>query len=83
MRDEGDGGQDDKHSSKRTGDEKSHVGYSCPIPHPQYSTKGKIVVSSAKRTVQSGGRTLGKSLIKSENRVGQELIPVGSLQILV
>ena len=30
----------------------------------------KIVVSSAKSTVESGGRTEGRSLMKAEKRVG-------------
>ena len=41
-----------------------------------------IVVSSAKRTVQSGGRTLGKSLIKSENRVGPRTEPCGTPEVV-
>ena len=42
----------------------------------------EIVVSSAKRTVESGGRTLGKSLIKSENRVGPRIEPCGTPEVV-
>ena len=42
----------------------------------------KIVVSSAKRTVQSGGRTLGRPFMKSEKRVGPRTEPCGTLEIV-
>ena len=37
----------------------------------------KIVVSSAKRTVELRGRTEGRSLMKAENRVGPRIEPWG------
>ena len=42
----------------------------------------KIVVSSAKRMVQSGARTLGRSFIKSEKRVGPRTEPCGTLEVV-
>ena len=42
----------------------------------------KIVVSSAKRAVQSGGRTLGRSLMKSENKVGPRTEPCGTPEVV-
>ena len=38
----------------------------------------KIVVSSAKSTVESGGRTEGRSLMKAEKRVGSRTEPCGT-----
>ena len=38
----------------------------------------KIVVSSAKRTVESEGRQSGKSFIKTEKRVGPRTEPCGT-----
>ena len=38
----------------------------------------KMVVSSAKRTVELGGRTEGRSLMKVENRVGPRIEPWGT-----
>ena len=37
-----------------------------------------MVVSSAKRTVELGGRTEGRSLMKVENRVGPRIEPWGT-----
>ena len=42
----------------------------------------KIVVSSAKRTVESGGRTLGKSLMKSRNRVWPRTEPCRTPEVV-
>ena len=42
----------------------------------------KIVVSSAKRTVQSGGRALGRSFMKSEKRVGPRTEPCGTPEVV-
>ena len=37
-----------------------------------------MVVSSAKRTVESGGRMDGRSLMKAEKRVGPRMEPCGT-----
>jgi hypothetical protein len=37
-----------------------------------------MAVSSAKRTVDPGGRTAGRSLIKIEKRVGPRMEPCGT-----
>jgi hypothetical protein len=37
-----------------------------------------MVVSSANRTVELGGRASGKSFIKAENRVGPRTEPCGT-----
>ena len=42
----------------------------------------KIVVSSAKRTVRPGGRTLGRSFMKSEKRVGPRTEPFGTPEVV-
>ena len=38
----------------------------------------KIVASSAKSTVESGGRTEGRSLMKAEKKVGPSIEPCGT-----
>ena len=38
----------------------------------------KMVVSSANITVESGGRTDGRSLMKAEKRVGPSIEPCGT-----
>ena len=38
----------------------------------------KMVVSSAKSTVESGGRTEGRSLMKAEKRLGPSIEPCGT-----
>ena len=42
----------------------------------------KIVVSSAKRTVRPGGRTLGRSFMKSEKRVGPRTESFGTPEVV-
>ena len=42
----------------------------------------KIVVSSAKRTVPSGGKTLGRSLKKPRQEWGQELQPCETPEVV-
>ena len=41
----------------------------------------KMVVPSAKSTVESGGRASGKSFIKAEKRVGLRTEPCGTLDM--
>ena len=42
----------------------------------------KIIVSAAKRTVRPGGRTLGRSFMKSEKRVGPRTEPFGTPEVV-
>ena len=42
----------------------------------------KIVVSSAKKIVQSGGRTLGRSFMKHKKRVRPRTEPCGTQEIV-
>lgn len=42
----------------------------------------KLVVSSVKRIVQSGGRTLSKLFMKSEKRVGPRTEPRGTPEVI-
>ena len=48
------------------------------------ATTRKIVVSPAKRTVQSGAslRRLGRSFMKSEKRVGPRTEPCGTVKVV-